>query len=139
MISSQTLDKLAVLLSGICVIHCLFAPVIITLLPILTLNTVWEEEFFHKLMVWVVVPTSLTALLIGCGKHRKGLILITGVIGVISLVVIAFWAHDLLTPVQERIATSIAGIVLAISHVLNFRACQKLTCDDEQCASKHHH
>lgn len=133
------LDKFAVLLSGVCVLHCLLAPLALTLLPILSLNAFWEDMLFHRIMLWLVIPTSAIALLIGCRKHRDLLILGSGVLGMLLLIGIAAVGHDLLSPNQEKLATSIAGIILALSHILNYRACQKITCNDSNCSSQHHH
>lgn len=139
MIRSTTLDKFAVFLSGVCVLHCLITPVLITLLPILTLNAFVEDLLFHKLMLWLVLPTSCIALFIGCRKHRDWMIAGTGIVGMAILVIVAFFGHDFLSDSMEKVATSLGGIVLAISHVLNYRACQSLICDDDKCSSKHHH
>lgn len=138
-ISSTSLDKFAVFLSGVCVVHCLIAPIAMTMLPLFLANSLLEDVLFHKAILWLVLPTSCVALLIGCRKHRDWLIASTGIIGMMLLVLIAFFAHDLFTSFQEKLATSIAGLILAISHVLNYRACQKLTCNDESCESNHHH
>jgi len=134
MIRSTSLDKFAVFLSGVCVLHCLITPVLITLLPIFTLNTFVEDLLFHKLMLWLVLPTSCIALSIGCRKHRDIWIASSGIIGMTLLVLIAFLGHDMLSSTGEKIATSIA-----VSHILNYRACQNLICDDANCSSDHHH
>lgn len=139
MIRSTSLDKFAVLLSGICVLHCLITPIAITVLPIISLNAFVEDVLFHKLMLWLVLPTSCIALFIGCRKHRDWLIAGTGILGMTILVVIAFFGHDFLSHGGEKVLTSIGGIVLAISHILNYRACQERICSDSECASHHHH
>lgn len=136
---SSKLDKLAVALSSICMLHCLLAPLLFTLMPILALNVFWEDLLFHQLMLWLVLPTSAIALAIGCRKHRDWLILGTGVLGMLMLIAIAIAGHDMLSSWQEKLATSIAGLTLAVSHILNYRACQNQPCADQNCASKHHH
>ena len=137
--TASRLDRLAVLLSGVCVLHCLLAPVVITLLPIISMNAFLEDVLFHQLMLWLVLPTSAVALLIGCRNHRDWKILGSGVLGMSMLVLVALLGHDLFLPWQEKLATSIAGLILAVSHILNFRACQALTCADNNCSSDHHH
>lgn len=137
--TSARLDKLGIVLSSVCLLHCLLAPLVFTLLPIISLNALWEDLLFHQLMLWLVIPTSTVALLIGCRKHRDFKILGTGIFGMAMLLLIALVGHDLMSPWQEKLATSIAGITLALSHYFNFRACQEQPCADENCASKHHH
>lgn len=133
------LDKFAVLLSGVCLFHCLLAPVGLTLLPILPIHLLVEDVLFHQFMLWLVLPTSIVALFIGCRKHRDWLILSTGFVGITALAVAASVGHDVLTPTQERLTSSVAAIILAVSHYLNFRACQQITCGDRGCKTKHHH
>ena len=136
---TSTFDKFAVMLSGICILHCLLAPVLLTLLPILSVSAFVEDLVFHKLMLWLVLPTSAIALVLGCRKHRDFSILLTGAAGMLMLILIAFWAHSLLSANGEKIATTAAGILLAFSHYLNYRACNSISCDDQDCQSKHHH
>lgn len=138
-LNSTSLDKFAVFLSGVCVVHCLVAPIAITMLPLFIANSLLEDILFHKAILWFVLPTSCIALFVGCRKHRDWLIAGTGIAGMLLLVLIAFFAHDLLSSTQEKIATSAAGLILAASHVLNYKACQAQPCDSEQCASIHHH
>ena len=139
MIRSTNLDKIAVFLSGVCVLHCLITPILITLLPIFALNTFAEDLIFHQLMLWLVLPISAVALFIGCRRHRDWLIASSGLLGMTLLVIIAFFGHDIFSATGEKFATSIAGLILAGSHFLNYRACQNLTCDDNNCSSEHHH
>ena len=139
MIRSTSLDKFAVLLSGICILHCLITPIAITLLPIISLNAFFEDILFHKMMLWLVLPTSCIALIIGCRQHRNWLIAGTGIAGMSILVVIAFFGHDLLSHFGEKVMTMVGGIILAISHILNYQACQKRVCNDLNCVTDHHH
>lgn len=100
--SSTTLDKIAVLLSGVCIVHCLVTPLLVTLLPIIALSALAEDILFHRLMLWLVLPTSCIALYIGCHKHRDLKIVATGVIGMLMLVAIAFFGHDVFTGWGEK-------------------------------------
>ena len=142
-VKSAWLDKFAVLLSGVCILHCLLTPIALTLLPLVAANAMVEDVLFHKAILWLVLPTSCIALFIGCRKHRDWLIAGTGIVGMLLLLLIAFFGHDLLAggagAWPEKLATSIAGLILAASHLLNYRACQNQPCADDNCAVKHHH
>ena len=137
--TSVKLDKLAILLSGVCLVHCLLTPVLITLLPILTTSVLLDDSMFHKLMLWLVLPTSFLALFLGCRKHKQWLIAGTGILGVTILISVAMVGHEVFGISGEKIATSIGGIILAASHFLNYRACQSITCESKNCATQHHH
>ena len=139
MSNSNTLDKLAILLSGVCLVHCLLAPVILTLLPIFSLSAMVEDVLFHKLMLWLVLPCSFFALIIGCRKHRRWPIAVSGFLGMALLVVVAFLGHDFLSINAEKVATTFGGLILAFSHYLNYRACQSTTCSSANCSTQHHH
>ena len=139
MIKSTTLDKLGIFLSGICLLHCLITPVIITLIPIISINVLVEDLLFHQLMLWIVVPTSCVALFIGCRKHKRLPIALTGIIGMAILITVALFGHDIFGETAEKVMTSIGGLTLASSHFLNFRACQSISCDDNNCSTEHHH
>jgi len=139
MIKSTTIDKFAISLSGVCLMHCLLAPVLVTLTPIFTLSAVAEDILFHQLMLWIVLPTSMVALFLGCRKHRLFSIAATGLLGILILVIVAFFGHEFFGSVAEKIATSIGGLILAGSHYLNYRACQTITCSDTNCSTAHHH
>ena len=139
MIQSTTLDKFGILLSGVCMLHCLIAPVIVTLVPILSLNILVEDLLFHTLMLWLVLPTSCIALFLGCRKHKKISILATGIIGMSILIVVALFGHDIFGETGEKIIITIGGIIIALSHYLNFRACQSITCSSANCSTQHHH
>ncbi|MBT5204976.1 MAG: MerC domain-containing protein, partial [Gammaproteobacteria bacterium] len=65
----RKLDKLAILLSGTCLVHCLALPLLVTLVPI-SQGSLLEEQTFHLLMLWIILPTSLLALTSGCWKHK---------------------------------------------------------------------
>lgn len=139
MLNSNSLDKFAILLSGVCMVHCLITPVAVTLLPIISLTAFVEDLLFHQLMLWLVLPTSSFALFLGCRKHKRLEIAATGIAGMLILISVALVGHVWFGTMGEKIATSIGGLVLASSHYLNFRACQRITCDDKNCSTKHHH
>lgn len=139
MIKSTTIDKFAISLSAVCLVHCLLTPVLITLIPVLSVSALIEDLLFHQLMLWLVIPSSVVALSLGCHQHRLRSIVVTGLLGMLILVCVAFLGHDLFSPIQEKVATSIGGLILAVSHYLNYRACQSIVCEDKNCVSKHHH
>lgn len=139
MIKSTHLDRVAILLSGVCLVHCLVTPILITVLPIITLSALMEDIIFHQMMLWIVLPTSCLALFLGCRKHKLLSIAGTGFLGLAILVAVAFFGHELFGLAGEKVATSMGGLILAYSHFLNYRACQSISCSDNNCATQHHH
>ena len=126
-ISNSTLDGIAVFLSATCLVHCLALPLMLTL-PAIGLGSFLDHETFHLVMLVFVLPVSIVALTIGCRRHRKMVILVLGGVGLSLLTVTALIGHDVFGHTGERVVTSIAGIILAIAHILNFRECRRLDC-----------
>lgn len=139
MLKSTSLDKFAILLSGVCLVHCLVAPIVITLLPIVSLNTMIEEVLFHQVLLWLVIPTSVVGLFLGCRKHRRLTIALTGGAGMAILISVATFGHSWFGITGEKWVTTLGGLVLALSHFLNYRACQAITCSSSRCETQHHH
>ena len=45
-------------------------------------------------MLWLVLPTSCVALFLGCRKHKRLSIAVTGIVGMAILVSVAFYGHE---------------------------------------------
>lgn len=124
------LDVAAVFLSGICMLHCLALPLVLTILPIVNISLL-DETTFHTLMLIVILPVSLIALTIGCRKHRDILTMGLGTLGLGILTFTAFFGHDFFGLTGERFVTSLGGVVLAAAHIQNYRCCRKDDCDHD--------
>lgn len=114
------LDKAAVILSGICLVHCLAFPLLIALFPVFGFSFV-SHTTFHQIILVVVVPTTAIALGMGYWRHRHALVPALGVAGVFMLVVAAFGMHALGAESVERAVTVAGGLLLAAAHVQNYR------------------
>ncbi len=125
------MDTAAVVLSGVCMLHCLALPIALTILPIVNV-TLLDESTFHLIMMVVILPVSVVALSIGCRQHKDRLTLVLGSVGLVILTLTAIFGHDLLGLTGERIVTSIGGLILAAAHIQNYRCCR-----DDDCAHEH--
>ncbi len=127
-------DKTAISLSVICTIHCLAIPIMVTLLPSLTALSL-ENEIFHIWLLIAVVPTSLYALTLGCGKHRRYRVLLPGVVGLVTLIATGLLGHDILGEIIEKSLTVVGASLVAIGHLWNHNLCQRSNCECHQQAS----
>jgi len=112
-ISHSILDSLSVSLSAGCIIHCLFLPIVISLLPILE---GWiEQAWVHKLMVLTAVP--ITSLAIFNVIKRQLFIAAMMGIGLFFLLSAAFIhaIHD-----YETQLTILGAVILASGHILRW-------------------
>lgn len=124
------LDRAAVLLSGLCLVHCLALPLIIALFPVFGFSVV-EHTTFHQLILVVVIPTTVLALGAGYRRHRRAIAPALGVVGIGALVMAAFAVHALNAESVERSVTVAGGLLIAAAHIQNFRLTRAVPC--------HHH
>ncbi|HAT28021.1 MAG TPA: hypothetical protein DCS89_13475 [Gammaproteobacteria bacterium] len=124
------MDTAAVVLSGVCMLHCLALPIALTILPIVNV-TLLDESTFHLIMMAVILPISVIALTIGCRQHKDKLTLVLGSVGLGVLTITALFGHDLLGLTGERIVTSVGGLILAAAHIQNYLCCRNNDCAHE--------
>ena len=117
---SRHFDQIAIALSAICIVHCLAVPLVVAILPIAAVSF-GEDQHFHELMLWLVVPTSFLGFLLGYRQHGRSGLVMLGAAGVAVLVAVAIWGHEAWSAPVE-ISVSVAGsLLLATAHWLNFR------------------
>ncbi|MGD8340780.1 MAG: MerC domain-containing protein [Gammaproteobacteria bacterium] len=117
---SRHFDQIAIALSAICIVHCLAVPVVVAILPIAAVSF-GEDQHFHALMLWLVVPTSLVGFLLGYRLHGRSGLVVLGAAGVAVLAAAATWGHTTWSETIE-VTVSVAGsLLLATAHWLNFR------------------
>ena len=116
--SAGLMDRTAIALSGLCVLHCLAMPLLLLALPFLGQLTAGH---FHLQMLIVVVPVSTIALSLGFRRHRRLSVMVAGGAGLLLLVIGGTWMHTEVGIVADR-ATTIAGsLLLASAHFYNSR------------------
>ena len=122
-------NNLAIGLSGLCVAHCLLTPLLIVLLPSLTILNV-DNEAFHSWLLVGVVPSSLFSLIMGCKKHQFYRVLVIGILGLVFLISAVFVENFSNGEVLEKVLTLLGASVIAVGHYLNFCLCRQQSCCD---------
>ncbi len=129
-------DRIAIALSGTCVVHCVALPIIAGLIPVLE-NIIrhdgnhLHEFWFHQFILLFILPISIFALISGYRFHKKLVpILISGA-GLLVLVFTAIFAEDLIVAhviphSGETWLTIAGGIIHAFGHILNYRETKSL-------------
>ena len=118
------LDRVSISLSFLCVAHCLLLPFAILVMPTLG-ATFLEDEAFHLWLLFLVVPTSIFSLWLGCRKHGRLEVLMMGAFGLCLLLVIVTLGADVLGKTPERISTVAGAALIALAHLRNMKACKK--------------
>jgi cytochrome c biogenesis factor len=121
-------DRLAIALSGLCVVHCLLTPVALVLFPVLAATSV-ADDHFHMLLLGLVLPASLVALVLGCRRHKDHLVISLGGIGLVLLMFTAIGGHAVLGERGERWSTVLGSVTLALGHLRNHYLCRRNACD----------
>jgi hypothetical protein len=120
------LDSLGILLSGLCIVHCLALPLLLSLLPLFG-ESIFGGHGFHEMLLLFVVPLSLVALGFGYRRHHDARVLVYGATG-LALLAFATYGYKLigLSENAERSLSVIGGLIHAAGHVLNFRLTRAL-------------
>lgn len=121
------LDKAAVSLSLLCIAHCLLLPVAVSIIPVFAVLPL-EDEFFHTLLLILVLPTSCIGLTLGCKKHQRWKLALWGAVGLSIIVLAAFFGHDTVGEFGEKVLTLLGSIIIAWGHFQNYRLCRSDRC-----------
>jgi uncharacterized membrane protein len=122
-------DQVAVMLSGLCLIHCLLLPFAVVLLPFLGQ---FSDDHFHLELLVVVIPVSAIALYAGFRRHHRAGIVVAGVVGLILLTVGGTVMHSAYGLIADRTFTVLGSITLAVTHYRNFRLSRYPRCSAPQ-------
>jgi hypothetical protein len=114
LIAEKFRDRLAIFLSALCVVQCLFLPVVVTFLPFLD---IWwlSDHFLHPFLLLIVVPLTLYTLLPARAKHLSNAPLKLAIPGLMLLFAGVFMEQT----VMEKILTVIGASFLAAAHIKN--------------------
>lgn len=127
-------DRFAIILSGICAIHCIALPIVAGFLPLLATTFhhghQLHEFWFHQFILYFIVPVSIIALVLGYRTHRKLLPIIIASVGLLILTCTALFIDALITNRiishdGEMALTITGGITHSVGHVLNLLASRK--------------
>lgn len=113
------LDTLAVAFSGLCLAHCLFAPLLLTVFPFFA-DSLFADEDAHRWLLLLIVPVSLFALRGGFMRHHDRQVLIYATIGLGLLTLSALAGVEHLGNLPEKAVTTLGGLVLAFAHIRNY-------------------
>jgi hypothetical protein len=120
-------DKLAVVVSLICVVHCFAAPTILifvsTFFPIS-----YENELVHISLLMIAVPVSVLALALGYKNHQATSFFFIGLVGLSLLVFAVSLGENFLGGFGEKSLTLLGSTIVAYAHFKNHQICVKLNC-----------
>jgi hypothetical protein len=116
---SRYFDRIAIVLSAICLVHCVAITFLVAVLPVAALRF-GDDAHFHWLMIWLVVPTSVAGLYLGYRYHGRFEIASLGALGMAILAVAAILGHDQWSEYLEILVSVAGSLLLAGAHWFNF-------------------
>ncbi len=120
-------DRLGILVSSLCLVHCVALPVLLACLPFIGLHFV-PDESIHLALTYLAVPVGALALLPGLRRHGQSWVLLLGVAGV-ALMLGGHFFHE--APALEQAVTGGGGALLVLAHLYNLRYSRR--CDGLSC------
>ena len=116
------LDNIAIGFSVVCALHCLLLPIAVIFLPAIS-ATFLGSEYFHKALLYFVIPSSIIALSLGCKMHGKYNVYLYGIFGIGTLLIGSFFGHNYFGEVGEILITLIGAGIISIGHYKNKKLC----------------
>lgn len=110
------LDRTAVFLSGLCLLHCLAIPFALLLGPLLGPWLVNTETNVHWGLLAVAAPISAAALWRGLQRHHSRLTLVLGAVG---LLLMFLGVSHLFGATLEVLLTVVGVALLLVAHARN--------------------
>lgn len=123
-------DKLGIIFSSICIVHCLAMPFLSAYLLILGMS-LGSEELTHRILLLILAGIGLLAFIPGMQKHKNKKVLALATIGFIIITLIAFFG-SLLTKQWEILINMSGSILLIGAHWFNHTLTRKITCCDHK-------
>ena len=128
MINKFKIDGLAISLSFLCAVHCLFMPSFIILAPSL-LSISFDNEFIHYLILALAIPISIFALSAGYKAHKSLSMIFIGFLGLSILLFAVLFGNSLFGEIGEKGLTLFGSVIVASAHYRNLKVCKELDCD----------
>ena len=122
-------DKTAISLSALCLAHCLLVPSFLVFLSgYVSLS--YNNELIHYVLLFIAIPVSLYALITGVRNHKSYAYLYAGLVGITALILAVTLGAQIWGETGEKALTTIGAILVAISHLKNYRLCREVECDN---------
>lgn len=121
----SNLDRVGIGISLLCLLHCLALPMFASLLPFARLSGgITDTEWFHLLLIFLVVPIGLWAFSNGWKIHRHRTVVVFGSSGMVLVCLgslLPVFLHNEMTQWLELALMLPGSVFLAIAHWRNYR------------------
>jgi hypothetical protein len=125
-------DLWGVVISALCVIHCIAVPVVLILFPAIGLNFFPEEDITHVVLLAFILGVAGIAFISGYRVHGQSGPVVWLVAGLALVLFATFFVHNFMGHGWEPVFAIAGSLCLIRAHYLNHK-CKK--CEHEH---KHH-
>ncbi len=130
---SSVFDRLGIVCSTACLMHCFAAPILILFSP--TLAASFHNEALHTILLLLVIPFALLAFMQGYRVHQDTLAMKFGISGLVIMMAAYIFEHQLSELQIDLVFNTLGGLLLISGHVINLkrnRACCLNQCQLDQ-------
>ncbi|WP_020209947.1 MerC domain-containing protein [Gilvimarinus chinensis] len=113
-------DETAAFLSGLCLIHCLATPLLMTAGGLGVLGSLFSAEWVHIALIIPIAALALISLPQGRKRHGRTYPALTGLGGLLLLIAAFFVPHD-----TEALFSVSGGLLLMGAHLANRLHCHE--------------
>lgn len=125
---SSKADLIGSVLSISCIIHCILMPIVLPLFPVISLS-IGGDAYFHSIMLFAVVISSLVAFRSGFRKHKDATTIMLAICAN-SVLIFALSLETIFDTHMATILTVLGGLFLVMAHYRNHKL---------SCLCRHHH
>lgn len=110
------IDRSAISLSGLCLVHCLVGSLLIAALSVS--GGFLLDHHVHVVGLALAIPLAAFSLWRGVARHGRWLVAAFGALGLMLMILAQFATHG----AAEEIVYTVVGVtLLGIAHLLNLR------------------
>ena len=124
-------DVVGISASTLCVVHCVLLPMALAFSPTLA-HILPGNEDVHRTLAYLLAGVGLIAFWTGYKIHRRKLVLLLLIIGVLGVTVGAYAGSLLPSHFWEILVTFVGSSFLIVAHCLNRTLCRSCrTCAEK--------
>ncbi|WP_228710708.1 MerC domain-containing protein [Saccharobesus litoralis] len=112
-------DKLGIVVTSLCALHCIFLPVLLPVLPLVGLGFLAGHGFEHLILVLTLAAGAI-ALFTGFHRYHKKLYPLYA----LALGIVLYVSRDFLGEELQTIVLLIGAGLIIFAHVMNMRLCK---------------
>ena len=113
-------DRLGVVASALCLLHCLLTPLVLGYLTASGLG-VLGDELFHQILAVGLIFVAVFAFAPAFLQHRRWGVVLAGAAGIVLLLFTGFAPHHLLPHYADAGLTIAGSVILVGAHLQNRR------------------